>query len=632
MLRLPSICLRCQSRVYAAAFAQHAVRNSVAGRLYARPARHIATERNESPLLVSDGPERLQQQRKPDKIKPKADDAYDIGEKILKLLKAKDERKVAVLLKQKNELDMTVCWNYVVRDRMAQGKTNAALADYQQMKKLGQRPNAQTYTILLDGLSMNAGKVQVERMRKVVADLIRDEHVETATVHLNAALAFCQTSRATGLELAYELIEQFGQAGVKEHDAVTYTMLFRMMGPLIHDRDSPQRAELLEDARRLWLDIQHALAENKLNMDDRLLSAWVNCMSAGSKEDALHALQHIAIAANLTLPEDAQPTKPIENMRLRRRLVARDNLAQSILHLLAQVGQPALVDTFWPWLVRETFHGAPPARSWHLYLRTLVATSDRERAVAAINAMRKQDAELVDAQAYFLAMQAHVTRDDTTLRLATAFYTAVRGEAGSVANSHMPLVSTFVRILRLSRTATDEDNLAAVDALVAVDWADIAERIAPPSRSEAADLALDPIDTPARGGRSGGHGDRRLDSERRLLRQALNDLHRTLHQLLKHRPEDRERAHRLHLLQRRVWEANRIAFPDSVPGHRASDDQRRPWSERDETPAFGRGRFDKRAEPRSGFRGSSRDANGGLRRVRSSREQGSRPRWQSWSE
>lgn len=232
-----------------------------------------------------------------------------------------------------------VAWNHLIDYEIrTQKRLGAAIKLYNDMKKRGQIPNDQTYTILFRGYgSSQHPESAVKKAVHIYKSLLRGERFKPNTIHLNAVLQVC--GRAGDIEAMFDIA---GSADAKEGrraDAHTYTIILNSMrakaqprkeadiGSLTQQASQGNRQETqqaLERSRVIWEEVLREWRGGRLTMDESLVSAMCRVLllgEAGERLEVFKILEQTMSIPNYTLPQntpvpDPQYAKQMdENMR-----------------------------------------------------------------------------------------------------------------------------------------------------------------------------------------------------------------------------------------------------------------------------------------------------------------------------
>ncbi|BFZ56577.1 hypothetical protein PYCC9005_003624 [Savitreella phatthalungensis] len=514
-------------------------------------------------------------------------DAYTVRDEIARLLKTGEKAQISGILRKYNDLDLTVSWNLLIQHKLDHGSISGALDEFNAMKKVGQWPNAHTYSLLLAGLRTKAARVSPERCLKVIKDLTEDKRNKPNAVHLSNALGFCLAMPATtdgqALDLAYNIIEEFAEAGMREYSAPVFTLLFKIMHKQLVKQAMTQplaaapeegegaagsaaRKASVEDCKQLWADVEAAVSEKRLKADGELIQAYAACLSCGTPQDALLGLELMCLATDMPLPSAVQsqydrtlarkiqPQAPLEPQFMTIHVVLRLVRATERLNLLPP---------FWDY-IREWDRDKPSREVWHAYLDAARVMGGRDEAAAAVDAMLEQDKTLVSPATLVKAMLAQRSKDRTSsgLTKGARLYEHIYDLYPANAASSTPLVSSFAGIFRHATNGTPASEAArAANVLNRFAWERIAKALhAGESGSE--DLTEFPRTSNSKGALSKVSRADAPREQRALLTKAATDILPVAETYIRH-IRDPKHKEPIEILRKQVVEVVKLLDPES---------------------------------------------------------------------
>ncbi|KAK9488738.1 hypothetical protein V1527DRAFT_510385 [Lipomyces starkeyi] len=149
-------------------------------------------------------------------------DPYVLAEKIKKTLE-KGQLADAVTLARDGRDQSTVSWNYIIQYEFQNKHVTAALGYFNEMRKRGAAPNDRTFTIVLNGLAINADTAPtvVQKCLRIFAYITDQKRVKVNNFHLNAALKVCAS--ASDVDAMWQVLEMADN--LVEPDEATYTTI-----------------------------------------------------------------------------------------------------------------------------------------------------------------------------------------------------------------------------------------------------------------------------------------------------------------------------------------------------------------------------------------------------------------------
>ncbi|KAF2398489.1 hypothetical protein EJ06DRAFT_497206 [Trichodelitschia bisporula] len=188
-------------------------------------------------------------------------------------------------------MSCVVAWNHLINHLLKNGRVNAALKIYNEMKKRAQTPDAYTYHILLKGLAANAHAENA--LTKALSIYHSMSSTKSATkpsiMHINAALKAC--AMADDMDALWSVVATIPETGPVVANSQTYTTILhaiRMhaLKSLPAETDGTDARELLASAvmqaRRLWEDIISKWRQGLLTVDDNLACSMGRVLLIGT--------------------------------------------------------------------------------------------------------------------------------------------------------------------------------------------------------------------------------------------------------------------------------------------------------------------------------------------------------------
>ena len=183
-------------------------------------------------------------------------------------------------------VDNVVSWNHIIDWLMGQDSPGEAWKVYQEMKKRGHKPDSYTYTVMLRGYRHNIKKPNVVQQAISVYDSISAANsvVTPTTLHTNAMLSVC--SRAHDIDTLWKIAGKLPERGPGAPDHITFTTILTGLNAEIQQRAVEQGAregpgfdpqpifdKVIDDARKLWLDVTSRWRRGLLLIDESLTCA-----------------------------------------------------------------------------------------------------------------------------------------------------------------------------------------------------------------------------------------------------------------------------------------------------------------------------------------------------------------------
>ncbi|KAI4176295.1 MAG: hypothetical protein LQ343_001033 [Gyalolechia ehrenbergii] len=223
----------------------------------------------------------------------------------------------------------TVSWNHVIDYEMSKGRVQKAERVYNEMKKRAQQPDAQTYTILLRGLSWHPHpKETLPRALNIYHSMYAHNcPVQPNIIHTNAVLKVC--ALAKDMDALWGVTAKLPARGSGAADNLTFTILLNAIRTVAWhpDKDLPdeepveksvRRQRAVMQGRRLWEEIVPRWRAGNFRIDERLVCAMGRLLLLGSTErdyDDILSLAEQVMAIprqKQRLPSMEQPPDAVE--------------------------------------------------------------------------------------------------------------------------------------------------------------------------------------------------------------------------------------------------------------------------------------------------------------------------------
>lgn len=342
------------------------------------------------------------------------------------------------------------------------------------MKKRQHFPNAHTYTILLNGLSRYHELGGRDKLEKTIDSLLHDKRIKPSVIHLNAVLSVCLKSK--NLQLAYDTIERFSEAGMDEHDVVTYDTLFRLIKTVIEKEAVPgeryrertitaDARQCLDDSKNIWKDVEALWRSGHLSVDSQLLKSYTAVLARGSKEDWEAGIS--AIETLCELPSFASSEGKMEKTAKGARVSLDQGLFAKLLELAEMMQNAALAEHYWQNAKAATTETLSQG-TYEARLRSLTLAKSPEKATALLDEMKAAGVP-IGPLTLFLALQCFFThRPSTDLERACTFLREYADVETGQAWQTVPILTTLAKFVKSSREAGPSTD--AFRLLRTVDW------------------------------------------------------------------------------------------------------------------------------------------------------------------
>ncbi|KAL8644092.1 MAG: hypothetical protein Q9210_007428, partial [Variospora velana] len=240
-------------------------------------------------------------------------DPVKLAENTIGLLRNDDHEKAidTVRMASKNT-SCTVSWNHLIDYDMSKGKVQKAVkiynevrpfqpevlfpvADPSQMKKRGQQPDAQTYTILLRGLSWHPHlQESLPRALKIYHSMSADNcPVKPNIIHTNTVLKVC--ALAKDMDALWGVAAKLPTRGMGASNNLTFTIILNAIRSIAwqNDKDLPdesldekslRRQRAVVQGRKMWEEIIPRWRAGDMWIDEELVCAMGRLLLLGSTE------------------------------------------------------------------------------------------------------------------------------------------------------------------------------------------------------------------------------------------------------------------------------------------------------------------------------------------------------------
>ncbi|KAG5982493.1 hypothetical protein E4U55_001829 [Claviceps digitariae] len=203
---------------------------------------------------------------------------WKIGKHVEQTL-LKDRFDEALLLTQQASQDkQVVCaWNHLIDYQFNKRQVTQAIKLFNDMKKRGQLPTAQTYTIIFRGcLKARDPQTAVAEAVKHYDLLMADTRIQSNTIHLNAVLNVC--AKAGDLDTLFRIAETANDS-TRAPTNYTYTTI---LNALRHDADRDLSHLSVEEraivsrnsvtrSEGLWAEVMEKWKQGRLLIDEELV-------------------------------------------------------------------------------------------------------------------------------------------------------------------------------------------------------------------------------------------------------------------------------------------------------------------------------------------------------------------------
>ncbi|KAL8733436.1 MAG: hypothetical protein Q9166_002062 [cf. Caloplaca sp. 2 TL-2023] len=250
----------------------------------------------DKPTLEVDANQSLKRKRNLDRELLYLRDPLKLAENTIALLRNNDNEKALELVRMASKkIQCTVSWNHLVDYEMSKGRIQKAVKIYNEMKKRAQKPDAQTYTIILRGLSWHPHlQESVPLALKIYYSMFADNcPVKPNIIHTNAVLKVCALAR--DVDALFGVAAKLPNKGPGAPNNLTFTTILNAIRITAWHNDNDLRDETWEEkslrrqravtqGRKLWEEIIPRWRAGDMWIDEELVCAMGRLLLLGSTE------------------------------------------------------------------------------------------------------------------------------------------------------------------------------------------------------------------------------------------------------------------------------------------------------------------------------------------------------------
>ncbi|KAL8790801.1 MAG: hypothetical protein Q9213_000425 [Squamulea squamosa] len=223
-------------------------------------------------------------------------DPLKLAENTIALLREDDNNKALDLVRlASKQTPCTVSWNHLVDYEMSKGRIQKAVKIYNEMKKRAQKPDAQTYTILLRGLSWHPHlQESLPLALKIYHSMFAENcPVKPNIIHTNAVLKVCALAR--DMDAIWGVAAKLPPKGPGAPNNRTFTTILNAIRNIAwhNDKDlqdeeweekSLRRQRAVMQGRKIWEEIIPRWRAGDIMIDEELVCAMGRLLLLGSTE------------------------------------------------------------------------------------------------------------------------------------------------------------------------------------------------------------------------------------------------------------------------------------------------------------------------------------------------------------
>ncbi|KAI4185399.1 MAG: hypothetical protein LQ346_005901 [Caloplaca aetnensis] len=250
-------------------------------------------------------------------------DPLKLAENTISLLKDnKSEKAIDIVRMASKNISCSVSWNHLIDYEMSKGSIHKAIKIYNEMKKRGQQPDAQTYTILLRGLSWNPNlQESLPQALKIYHSMFADNcPVKPNIIHTNTVLKVCALAR--DMDALWGVAAKLPTRGIGASNNLTFTIILNAIraNTWLRDQALPDEREeernlrgqrAVMQGRRLWEEIIPRWRAGDIWIDEELVCSMGRLLLLGSTqrdcEDILSLAEQIMAVPRQLPPRFRDP-------------------------------------------------------------------------------------------------------------------------------------------------------------------------------------------------------------------------------------------------------------------------------------------------------------------------------------
>ncbi|KAI1331306.1 hypothetical protein F5Y16DRAFT_361145 [Xylariaceae sp. FL0255] len=222
------------------------------------------------------------------------DDPFHVATRVKKALDDDDFEHAALITKKATSSGkaVVVSWNHLIDYQLKKDSIRAALKTYNDMKKRGQQPNAQTFTIFFRGCAKSTHtKLALAEAMKMYNNMLTTGRVKPNTIHLNAVLHVCAT--AEDIESMFTILHSATDA-LRAPNNLTYTTILNGLRTAADKPPSNDfseaaigdaKATAIKRAQAIWEEIIASWRSGTLIIDEELVCAMGRVLLMGGPKE-----------------------------------------------------------------------------------------------------------------------------------------------------------------------------------------------------------------------------------------------------------------------------------------------------------------------------------------------------------
>ncbi|EHK47277.1 hypothetical protein TRIATDRAFT_163421, partial [Trichoderma atroviride IMI 206040] len=278
--------------------------------------RNLILEPVDSEVSKKKNQERLERIVKKELTHINTEDPWKIAQYVENALAA-DRFEEALLLTKTagKDCQVVVAWNHLIGYLLGKQKLREAIKLYNDMKKRGQLPNVQTFTVIFRGCAQSQHpKLAVAEAVRLYNILLKDKRLQPNSIHMNAVLNVC--ARAGDLDSMF-LIADTANESTRAPTSYTYTTILNALrfqairDGEVKDITPEQQAANLQKAvdrgKSIWTEVIDHWRQARLVIDEELVCCMGRLLLLAPKREDKREVLNL-LQQTMSIPNLAQDT------------------------------------------------------------------------------------------------------------------------------------------------------------------------------------------------------------------------------------------------------------------------------------------------------------------------------------
>ncbi|KAL7918128.1 hypothetical protein ACQKWADRAFT_305048 [Trichoderma austrokoningii] len=278
--------------------------------------RSLVLEPVDSEVSKKKDRERLERIVKKELAHMNTDDPWKIAQYVENAL-VTDRFEEALLLTKTAGKDrqVVVAWNHLIGYLLGKQRLRDAIKLYNDMKKRGQLPNVQTFTVIFRGCAQSQHpKLAVAEAVRLYNILLKDKRLQPNSIHMNAVLNVC--ARAGDLESMF-LIADTANESTRAPTSYTYTTILNALRfqalrdgevkDITPEQQTANMQKAVDRGKSIWTEVIDNWRQARLVIDEELVCSMGRLLLlAPKREDKREVLD--LLEQTMSIPNLAQDT------------------------------------------------------------------------------------------------------------------------------------------------------------------------------------------------------------------------------------------------------------------------------------------------------------------------------------